>query len=158
MKYRREDLHGLETGAIDFMFTIALCNCIRSKEMSISVWRRNTIQSVQNEINISSVIQHHYKPCQLLHTEQRSINIVLPSWLFKMGNCFWRQMSSQMCTSLCTLNYQSPVYKEYVTGPMASNNAVQNNSYQVGEGKAFFSLSNVSTFASIISQYHTLEK
>lgn len=62
-----------------------------------------------------------------------------------------------MCISLCTLNYQSPVYKEYLTGPTASNNAVQNNSYQVGEGKAFFSLSNVSTFTLIISQNLALE-
>lgn len=63
-----------------------------------------------------------------------------------------------MCISLCTLNYPSPVYKEYLNGPMSSNDAVQNNSYQVGEGKAFFPLSNVSTFTSIISQYFAPEK
>lgn len=63
-----------------------------------------------------------------------------------------------MCISLCTLNYPSPVYKEYLIGPMAFNNAVQNNSYQVGEGKAFFfPLSNVLTFTSIISQYLALD-
>lgn len=81
----------------------------------------------------------------------------MTSWLFRMDNCFWRQMSPQMCISLCTLNYQSPFCKEYLSGPTAYNNAVQNNSYQLGKEKLFFPLRNVSTFTSIMSQYLALE-
>lgn len=44
-----------------------------------------------------------------------------------------------MCISLCILNYQSPFCKEYLSGPTAYNNAVQNNSYQLGKEKLFFS-------------------
>lgn len=62
-----------------------------------------------------------------------------------------------MCISLCTLNYQSPFCKEYLTGPTAYNIAVQNNSYQLGKEKHFFPLSNVSTFTSIMSQYLALK-
>lgn len=67
-------------------------------------------------------------------------------------------MNQKMCFLLCTLNHQSPVYKEYLTGPTASNNAVQNHSHHcVWEGKAFFSLSILSAFTSRISQYLALE-
>lgn len=55
--------------------------------------------------------------------------------------------------SLCTLNHQYPVCKEYLTRPTASNNAVQNNSHCAWEGKALFSLSILSAFTLGISQY-----
>lgn len=47
-------------------------------------------------------------------------------------------MNPKMCFPPCTLNHDSSVYKEYLTGPTPFNNAVQNNSHFVLEIKAFF--------------------
>lgn len=65
-------------------------------------------------------------------------------------------MNPKMCFPPCTLNHDSSVYKEYLTGPTPFNNAVQNNSHFVLEIKAFF-LSILPDITLKVSQYLALE-